>query len=135
MGLLGKIKKNKDEAVEEKKTVKVTDEKEVKTVSKTKNVKGGNISYKVLVRPLVTEKSTAAESQNKYSFIVSIKASKTDVKKAILETYGVKTANIRTVSVDGKQKRYGKLSGRRSAYKKATVTLPKGKTITIHEGV
>ncbi len=42
---------------------------------------------------------------------------------------------VNTMNVDGKRVRFGHSNGRRSDFKKAFITLPAGKTITIHEGV
>ncbi len=92
-------------------------------------------SFKVLVRPLVTEKSAVAESVGKYSFIVHKDANKNQVKAAVMEIYGVKPASVHVANVDGRRVRFGRAAGRRSDYKKAIVTLPAGKTIDIHAGV
>ena len=102
---------------------------------KDKSVKTHSIAYKVLVHPLVTEKSAVAESLNKYCFIVSGSATKIQVKKAVEEIYGVKPLAVNMANVQGRRVRFGKNMGRRSDFKKATVTLPKGKSISIHEGV
>lgn len=90
---------------------------------------------KVLIKPLVTEKSTVAESLNKYSFSVHRSANKYQVKQAVLEMYGVKPTAVNVTNVQGKWVRFGRSMGRHSDYRKAIVTLPKGKTITIHKGV
>ena len=147
MGILDKLKIKKEETdkkVETKPVVKKeTAEKtkttdKVKTVPKTvstKKVKDSKLYNRVLVKPLVTEKSASQEASNKYSFIVSVKANKGEIKRSVFEAYGVKPINVRTMNVEGKKKRYGKYQGSRNAYKKAIVTMPKGKSINIHEGV
>lgn len=89
----------------------------------------------ILVRALVTEKSAVKQSENKYSFIVVNTANKALIRKAIFEVYGVKPTKVNVINVQGKAMRFGKHSGKRSDFKKAVVTLPKGKTIVIHEGV
>ncbi|MFA5127752.1 MAG: 50S ribosomal protein L23 [Patescibacteria group bacterium] len=86
-------------------------------------------------KPLITEKSAVAQSLNKYSFVVSNSANKADVKRAIKEMYNVEPIAINIVNMEGKATRRGAVTGRRGDYKKAVVTLPKGKTIAIHEGV
>ena len=78
---------------------------------------------------------TVGPLNNKYSFIVSVKSNKGEIKRSVFEAYGVKPINVRTLNMEGKKKRYGKFNGCRSAYKKAIVTMPKGKSINIHEGV
>ena len=102
---------------------------------KQRAVKAGEIAYKILVRPLVTEKSAIAESMNKYSFVVQKDANKNQIMQAVLELYGVKPVSVNMINVDGRRVRFGRSIGRRSDYKKAIVTLPQGKAITIHEGV
>lgn len=92
-------------------------------------------SFKVLVRPLVTEKSAIAEGSGKYSFVVAKSASKDQIKSAVAEIYGVKPESVNVSNTQGRQVRFGRTMGRRSDYKKAIVTLPKGKTIDIHAGV
>ena len=144
MGILGKLSMKKEDGIEVKesktavkKTVKksVKKETEVTTATEVKKQKGGNISNRVLLRPLVTEKGAIMGAQNKYCFIVDKNANKITVKQAVKETYGIMPISVRTINVSGKEKRYGRNVGRRSDYKKAIVALPKGKTITLHEGV
>lgn len=143
MGILGKLKTHKEDEKAESKTTKKpaakkTEKKEetaVETTTNTKKVKGSVVAYKVLRHPLVTEKSAVMGSLNKYSFIVDSRVNKINIKQAIKELYGVTPTDVRTINVAGKEKKHGRSTGRRSDYKKAIVTLPKGKTITIHEGV
>ena len=89
----------------------------------------------ILRWPVVTEKSTLAQSQNIYTFMVAKAATKSSVKSAVKAVYGVRPSAVHMINVQGKWIRFGKAMGRRSDYKKALVTLPKGKTITIHQGV
>lgn len=90
---------------------------------------------KILVKPLVTEKAAVSQSLNKYSFLVSRSANKNQIKQAVKEKYGVKPVAVNVVNVQGKSMRFGRAAGCRSDYRKAVVTLAKGQTITIHEGV
>lgn len=91
--------------------------------------------FRILVKPLVTEKSAVAESINKYSFVVARSANKNQIKKAVEEIYGVKPAVVNVINMEGRRLRFGRSAGRRSDFKKAIVTLPQGKTIDIHTGV
>ena len=93
------------------------------------------IKSEILIKPLVTEKSAIKQAENKYSFIVANTANKSSVLKAVFEVYGVKPLCVNMINVQGKPVRFGNHSGKRSDYKKAIVTLPKGKTIVLHEGV
>lgn len=120
---------HKDDVVAEK----TEDKKEKK--SKTVKVGLHSQSFKVLVRPLVTEKSAFAEGVGKYSFVVNTSANKNQVKAAVAEVYGVKPVKVNISNIDGRQVRFGRAMGRRSDYKKAIVTLPAGKTIDVHSGV
>ncbi len=93
-------------------------------------------AHTILLRPVVTEKAALAQStNNKYTFIVPASAKKNQVKVAIKELYNVDPIAVNVVNVEGHRVRFGKNLGRKADMKKAIVTLPKGKTITIHEGV
>lgn len=94
-----------------------------------------NTAYKVLVKPLITEKASVAGAENKYIFEIFKDANKVEVAKAIMEVYGVKPTKVNIVRILGKQARYGKTSGKRKDRKKAIVTLPKGQSIKVYEGV
>ena len=88
----------------------------------------------ILVRPLVTEKSTLhLGNENTYAFEVNLKANKKQVKTAIEEFYGVTVADVRTLVVRGKVKRFGRHHAKRSNWKKAYVTLADGESINIFE--
>ncbi len=99
-----------------------------------KEVKSGN-SFRVLIKPLVTEKASILGGINKYFFAVSLKTNKIEIAKAIKEVYGVKPEKINIVNMKGKEVRFGRTMGKRKDWKKAIVTLPEGKTIKVYEGV
>ena len=110
--------------------------KEVKSAgnSDKKETKAGN-AYRVLVRPLITEKATHQGVENKYIFEVALKANKIEVAKAIKEVYGVKPLAVNIIRNLGKNVRYGRMTGKRKDWKKAIVTLSQGETIKVYEGV
>lgn len=110
-------------------------EHEPKQVKSTVKVSAHSTSFRVLVKPLITEKSAIAESKNKYSFLVAKSANKNQVKAAVAEIYGVQPTQVNIANVEGRAVRFGRSAGRRGDYKKAIVTLPAGKTIDIHTGV
>lgn len=89
----------------------------------------------VLLSPLVTEKGALLESRGTYQFAVAINTTKPRIALAIKARYGVEPARIRVMSRHGKWIRFGQMHGKRSDWKRALVTLPKGKTINVHEGV
>ena len=111
------------------------------TTAKTKDAKKTDIrkvygdAYKILLKPLVTEKVSNLGALGKYVFAVAAFANKVEVAKAIKEVYGIKPVGVNIINRQGKKARYGRISGKRKDWKKAIVTLPKGKTIKIYEGV
>ncbi|NCP17077.1 50S ribosomal protein L23 [Candidatus Kuenenbacteria bacterium CG_4_9_14_3_um_filter_39_14] len=97
---------------------------------------GSQVSYKVLVHPLVTEKSTLQNSFNQYAFIVNSRANKVEIKLAIQETYGVMPLKVKTISQMGKLVRSGRgRLSRQKNWKKAIITLPQDKKIDVYEAV
>lgn len=115
-----------------KKTTKAKATSTSKTEKATK--KTGN-AYKILVKPLVTEKAANLGTQNKYVFEVSTDANKIEIAKAVEEVYGVMPVSVNVIKMKGKRVRYGRTQGKRKDWKKAMVTLPEGKTINIYEGI
>ncbi len=89
----------------------------------------------VLIRPLVTEKTTNLMQDNKYTFMVPLKATKVEIRQAVEQIFKVKVAIVNTVHVRGKMKRMGRFEGKRPDYKKAIVKLAPGETIEFFEGV
>lgn len=88
----------------------------------------------ILISPIITEKSgTQIQTQNTYSFKVSINANKIEIRKAIEHIFAVKVININTIRMMGKPKRLGKYSGKRPDWKKAIVTLRAGDKIADFE--
>ena len=93
------------------------------------------MAYRILVKPMVTEKATNLSAVNQYVFMVSIDANKIEVAKAIFEVYGVNPTSVNIIKSKGKKVNRGKVSGRRKDFKKAIVTLKKGESISVYEGV
>ncbi len=90
----------------------------------------------ILIKPIITEKSTDLISmQNKYSFVVDLRANKTQIKQAVEEIFKVKVSKVNTVRMQGKLRRQGRNVGRTSDYKKAVVTLADGYSIDVFEGL
>lgn len=87
----------------------------------------------VLVRPIITEKSTTGLPENTYAFEVGLKANKVEIKRAVERFYGVRVSRVRTLVVRGKMKRFGRRQAKRSNWKKAYVTLQEGQNINIYE--
>lgn len=89
----------------------------------------------VLIKPVITEKSSALMQDNKYTFIVPLTANKVEIRQAVEKIFKVKVLEISTVRVMGKTKRMGKTEGKRPDYKKAIVKLAAGERIEFFEGV
>lgn len=90
-------------------------------------------AYRILLRPLVTEKSTRLTSLRHYVFAVGRSANKIEVRRAVRALYGVDPARVNVLNVRGKAVRYGRTTGRTSAWRKAVVTLPEGQKIDVLE--
>ena len=88
----------------------------------------------VSIKPIVSEKSYALLSANKYTFRVDDRAHKTHIRQAIEEIFGVRVEGVRTVNVKPKPKRRGLTAGKRRQWKKAVVTLHPDDTIELFEG-
>ena len=94
-------------------------------------------AYDIIKRPVITEQSMEGVADKKYVLMVDINASKTEIKAAVEEIFGVKVAKINTIRMQGKAKRTGSYPvGNRADYKKAVVTLTAGsKPIEFFEGM
>ena len=114
----------------EEKKDKKQDEKPVKV----DNAKPNN-AYRLLKKPLVTEKVSIMASENKYVFEVARDANKVEIKKAIKAIYGIEPEKVNIINNLGKKVQRGRVQGKRKDTKKAMVKLPKGKTIDVYEGV
>jgi large subunit ribosomal protein L23 len=88
----------------------------------------------VIIRPIVSEKSYALLSANKYTFRVHDNAHKTQIRQAIEEIFGVRVLEVRTMSVKSKPKRRGVTAGRSRKWKKAVVQLHPEDHIELFEG-
>ena len=95
------------------------------------------ISYDVIIRPIITERSMAGAAEKKCVFEVAPTAGKIEIKKAVEEIFGVKVAKVNTMNVPGKAKRLGAARpGRTKDWKKAIVQLTEdSKTIEFFEGM
>lgn len=139
MGLFNKFKK------EEKKEIKpvskktgVSAVKETKPVEKTEapkvSKKEFSNAWKILAKPLVTEKSTILNAQNQYVFRVAPGSSKNEIKKAVRDLYGVKVERVNIINLPGKSRRVGRNQGFRPGFKKAVVSIAAGQSIEIIAG-
>lgn len=128
-------KKEKKEVKKEiiKKEAEARKEKEEVKILKPKAESGS--ANKILIQPLITEKSAHLGSGGKYSFEVALQANKADVARAIYDLYGEKPLFVNIIRVSGKEVRYGRVRGRTKNWKKAIVTFKPGIKLELYEGV
>ncbi len=89
--------------------------------------------HDVLIKPIVTEKTTGLMAENKYTFQVDKNANKIEIKHAVETIFKVDVADVKTMNVRGKLKRQGRTEGYTPSWKKAIVTLRPGQRIPIFE--
>ena len=77
----------------------------------------------VIIKPIVTERSSSNLQEGKYTFKVNKKATKVEIAKAVEKLFEVKVLKVNTMTVKGKQKRVGYHIGKTSDWKKAIVTI------------
>jgi len=92
-------------------------------------------AFDVIVKPVITEKSTSASEYNQVVFEVRKEASKTDIKSAIEQLFKVEVKAVNTILTKGKTKAFRGRKYRRSDVKKAIVTLKDGQSIDITSGL
>ena len=91
--------------------------------------------YDVLVKPVITEKSTIAAEHNKVTFQVASEANKQQIKSAVESLFKVNVLSVNTLNRKGKTKSFRGTKGRQQDKKQAIVTLKEGQTIDIAAGV
>mgnify|MGYP003528956877 CR=1 FL=1 len=77
----------------------------------------------VIIKPVITEKSSGDTAEGKYTFKVAVNATKPEIKAAVEKLFNVKVVNVNTVNYAGKIKRQRYAFGRTPAFKKAMVTI------------
>ncbi|MBC7319359.1 50S ribosomal protein L23 [bacterium] len=89
----------------------------------------------IIIRPIISEKSSILRELRKYEFVVSPFANKIEIKNAVEDIFGVKVEKVNVIKQKGKKKRMGIFEGKTSGYKKAIVTLAEGHSISFFEGL
>jgi large subunit ribosomal protein L23 len=89
--------------------------------------------HDVLIRPLITEKSTRQIELGQYSFEVHRDANKIQIREAVEKTFNVQVKAVNTLNMPRKERRRGRVIGSIPGWKKAIVTLVPGQTIDIFE--
>ena len=91
--------------------------------------------YDIVLRPIVTEKSSLAkETGNQYVFEVARDANKIEIAKAVERLFKVKVLAVRVMNMEGKKRRLGKHSAKRSDWRKAIVKIGPKDKISFFEG-
>ena len=88
----------------------------------------------ILVAPVVSEKSYGLLDENKYTFIVTPDANKTEIKIAVEKVFGVKVISVNTMNRQGKNKKTRFGDGKRKDTKRAIVQVVAGERIDIFGG-
>ena len=145
MGILDKISGKKEKAPAKKAPAKAKKAEEVKadaaeTAAPAAKAargplarEGAGDAHRILLKPVLTEKSSLLQMSNQYTFAVANSATKVDVARAVRDLYGVKPTQVRIVNAKGKAVRFGRSQGVEKDVKKAIVTLKKGDSISVLE--
>ena len=92
------------------------------------------VAHDIIIKPVITEKSSALVEHNKYTFEVHRSANKIQIRQAIEQIFKVKVLSVNTMNVPSKPKRMGAFVGKTRSWKKAIVALPEGQRIEFFEG-
>ena len=87
----------------------------------------------VLIKPIISEKSTKMAKAGQFAFIVRRFARKPEIKKAVENQFSVKVVSVKTVNLSGQTKMQRTRRGWFETHdiKKAYVTLKKGQKINL----
>lgn len=93
----------------------------------------------ILIKPLVTEKSSAMNEHGKYGFVVDRSANKVQIRQEVEKKYGVTVEFVNTMVQPGKSKsrstKSGVIKGKSKTYKKAIVKVADGDIIDFYSGI
>jgi len=91
--------------------------------------------HQIIVRPVVTEKSSAAYQTGKvYTFEVHPGENKYQIRDALQQLFGVTATGVRTMQMRRHSITRGRTRGTTARWKKAVVTLKEGDSIAVFEG-
>ena len=85
----------------------------------------------IMISPVITEKTSALMTQNKYTFFVSVDAEKIQVRRFLERAYNVHVEKVNLIKVKPKKRRRGKAIGLTTRKKKAIITLRDGESIEV----
>ncbi len=104
-------------------------------MAKAKKKEAAEWMYEIIRTPHITEKATMGSQYSQVTFQVPGSATKPSIKEAVEVLFDVKVKGVNTIVQKGKTKRFKGITGRRSDFKKAIVTLEEGQTIDAGVGV
>jgi large subunit ribosomal protein L23 len=132
------VEKAKDTRKEDKKFVKKTDpvlvEKEKTTASvspSAKNILAKKFNFETIKNPHISEKAGYLSEKEQYTFKVSSRFNKKEIKKAVEGLYGVNVISVNLIKIPAKKRRIGKTQGFKKGYIKAVVKIKQGQKIEI----
>ncbi len=118
-----------------KKEAKPVEKKEEKTESSAKvaspKIANSKFSYEAIKEPHISEKASYLAEKDQYTFDVSSRYNKNEIKIAVEGLYGVNVLSVNIIKIPSKKRRLGKTEGFRKAYKKAVVKIKEGQKIEI----
>ncbi|MBI4139251.1 50S ribosomal protein L23 [Candidatus Uhrbacteria bacterium] len=136
MGLFDRVRKKTQPAATPEATRPPAEPKKAEAALAVPAVRvGGGARADLLVKPHVSEKAATLASKGTYVFDVPMSANKIEVRKAVESVYDVKVEAVRISRGIGKILHRGKNVGQRARWKKALVTLKKGQSLDLYEGV
>ncbi len=91
-------------------------------------------AHDIIIRPIITEKSSSLMALNKYTFEVHKDANKIQIRRAVEEVFNVKVEGVNTINIKGKMRRRGMTKGYTRSWKKAIVSLKPDQHIEFFEG-
>ena len=95
-------------------------------------------TYRTIVSPVITEKSTVLGEEGKYVYEVAPNDNKIQIKQAVEAAFASKKVQVTAVNivrVHGKLRRPGRHQGMTRTWKKAVVTLQAGQRLDLFEGL
>lgn len=90
--------------------------------------------FDVIISPHYSEKATMQAELSKFTFKVAKNATKKSIKEAIKKLFSIDAISVNIINKDSKEKVFKGKIGRRPGFKKAIVTLPKGKVMEYNIG-
>lgn len=101
-----------------------------------RSVRESPLAERYLIRPRITEKAYALNRLNQYVFQVTKNATKSVVRRAVEEAYGVSVASVHIVRLPAKRRASGqnRRTGLKSPVKKAIVTVGAGQSLELFKG-